>query len=320
MTGPYLPLPHFSTLTLTGKDRLNWLHNLCTQNIKSLAAGSVVESFFTNVKGKVIGHGWIAIFPEEVRIIGDPDQAKRLAPHFDRYLFREEVVILDPSPNWSFVGYPHSSLPERSDWTMIGDPVSSHLAISHTPEGSWAWQGNWLGPTSWMLAIPADLSAAWSERHVMESDLNAWHRHRLRHGIPFMHCDIDEQSLPQELDRDPWAISFQKGCYLGQETIARLDALGQVQKKLVCWQCVDSPSDLAEPLSAGTSLYLGDQVAGQITSVVESIGDAGYLGLAIIKRMAFQAATLSTASGRIVQLSSIPQPASSSDQGSQLAR
>ncbi len=90
-----------------------------------------------------------------------------------------------------------------------------------------------------------------------------FHRRRVAAFFPWFGVDIDPSHLPQEADRDAKAISFNKGCYLGQETVARLDALGQVQKKLVKWkvQC-----DVE--VTTGVELKAADRVVGRLTTIV----------------------------------------------------
>src|SRR5690606_22235947 len=80
----------------------------------------------------------------------------------------------------------------------------------------------------------------------LEGDVAAetFHALRVAAGYPWYATDFDDSHLPQEVNREPETISFTKGCYLGQETIARLDALGQVQKKLVQWSIQDDADEV----------------------------------------------------------------------------
>ncbi len=84
--------------------------------------------------------------------------------------------------------------------------------------------------------------------------LSEWQTLRIRNRWPVLGADYDDRNLPQELDRDASAISFHKGCYLGQETVARLDALGQVQKKLVRLLIKLSPDQAVA--AAGERLFM----------------------------------------------------------------
>jgi folate-binding protein YgfZ len=98
-----------------------------------------------------------------------------------------------------------------------------------------------------------------------------------------MGIDIWDKCIPQEVDRTAQAICFTKGCYLGQETIARLDALGQIQKKLSIVQ-----SELPA-LCSGSQLLAGEKEVGRITSSVQS--NAGSTALAVLRRGFYEPGT-----------------------------
>jgi folate-binding protein YgfZ len=88
---------------------------------------------------------------------------------------------------------------------------------------------------------------------------------RLEGGFPWFPWDITEKNLPQEVGRDSSAISFSKGCYLGQETVARLDALGHVNRRLCGVRC-----DGTQMPNGGESLLADEKPVGQITSAAFS--------------------------------------------------
>jgi folate-binding protein YgfZ len=104
--------------------------------------------------------------------------------------------------------------------------------------------------------------------------------------------EILEKSIPQELDRDHSAISFTKGCYLGQETIARLDAIGQLQKKLCCVRI-----DSREPVEPGTAVMKADQQIGQITSASLDPSGRYVIALAYLRRGNFESGLPITCNG-----------------------
>jgi folate-binding protein YgfZ len=120
-----------------------------------------------------------------------------------------------------------------------------------------------------------------------------WQQLRTAHFWPLMGVDIWEKCIPQELDRTEQAISFTKGCYLGQETIARLDARGQIQKKL-------SLLRIDGPVQPQQKLLFNDQEVGQITSAVAS--NHGFLALAVLRRGFFELDTRLTCCGFAAQV------------------
>jgi folate-binding protein YgfZ len=114
----------------------------------------------------------------------------------------------------------------------------------------------------------------------------AFHALRIEAGTPFFGVDFDEDSFPQEVGRDREAIRFTKGCYLGQETVARIDALGHVNQKLVGVRFFGS-----EVPAAGTELSLGGKKVGRVTSATVSPQLQAPLALALVRREANAAGT-----------------------------
>ena len=100
---------------------------------------------------------------------------------------------------------------------------------------------------------------------------------RVEKRTPWFGRDIDDSNLPQELLRDDKAISFNKGCYLGQETVARIDAMGKVNRVLV-------PVSIDAELPVGSELVVGDKAMGKLTSVAWSPSQNTWLGMAIVRR------------------------------------
>jgi folate-binding protein YgfZ len=131
---------------------------------------------------------------------------------------------------------------------------------------------DFLGPSTVLALVASDVvgsvcgSLAQKDIEVLpEPD---FHRARVHAGFPWYGIDIDEKNLPQEADRDASAVSFSKGCYLGQETVARLDALGQVQRKLVKW------SIAGKTPSQGATLDCDGKTVGRLTSIAQTNGEA----------------------------------------------
>src|SRR5690606_20586101 len=114
---------------------------------------------------------------------------------------------------------------------------------------------------------------------IMRCDAEVIEVMRIENGAPLYGVDITPENLPQEVARDAEAIHFKKGCYLGQETVARIDALGHVNKLLVQ---VKFPADAQ--VSPGDELLVGEKKAGRVTSVCDSPAVNGQLALAYVRR------------------------------------
>jgi folate-binding protein YgfZ len=261
-------LGHRTQIELSGPDRATFLHNFSTNEIRKLAAGSGCEAFLTNVQGKTLAHGFVFATGETLVFETVSGQAEKILKHLDHYLVSERVELADRSQKWSElllagpsarqmlagisnVPPPQAQLSHMSA-TLAGRPVSLRMADLTGPEG-------------FLISSSADelaqVSAALEEAGATSCGDAAFSAARVEWGFPFFGAEISDNNLPQEVGRDALAISFTKGCYLGQETIARIDALGHVNKTLVGIRFTGS----AVP-PVGSELFAGDKVVGQVTS------------------------------------------------------
>ena len=88
-------IEHRTLIEVRGNDRHTFLHNLCTNDIKTLKPGDSCEAFFTNVQGKTLCHTLLFCLEDAVWISTDPELAEQLLPHLDKYLIREDVQVVD---------------------------------------------------------------------------------------------------------------------------------------------------------------------------------------------------------------------------------
>jgi folate-binding protein YgfZ len=248
-------------LELRGADRVKFLNSFCTNDIKRLQPDESCEAFICNVKGHVLAHIQVFCRDDALWLDTVPGQAERLAAHLDRYLIREDVQIVDRTAD--FVAFIVTG--EQADGFKIGVAPNARLV--------WLEKGN----------IP---SGSPCRREALEIV-------RIEQGYPWFGIDVSEENLPQEVDRNQQAISFTKGCYLGQETVARIDALGHVNKTL-CQ--VAFTGQMVPPV--GTGLSSGDKVVGHVTSAVWSPKHKAPLALAYVRRGSNDAGTkLSSSAG-----------------------
>lgn len=257
------------SLSVEGEDATQIANNLTTNDVKKLSVGESCETFITNVRGWTVAHA-IALRTESGFVfLGIHPEPSLVADHFDRYIIREDARVA--VQDIVLLGLPVSvdKLPPPDDVT----PGAGGFLI---PRFAFGMQAFLATSTSHADAVKQKLLAA---GYLEGSDVD-FEQLRIRSAWPKQGIEIGEKTIPQELDRDEEAISFTKGCYLGQETIARLDALGQLQKKLCLLDI------------AGTSAKLGDAITlagkdvGTITSTIEA--DSHVLALAILKRSGFK--------------------------------
>ncbi len=260
-------LDGWTTLRLVGVDRASFLHNMCTNDIRNLPVGGQCEAFLTDVKGKIVGHVVVLAEPDQLTLITVPEQADNLIAHLNRYIIREDVRLTDDSRNRNWAIY--FGWEEPVDEPSIGQPFHRLGPEITVAPCTFVWlRGAWIGTTN-----DVDFDALDADGCTEP----VWHALRIESGWPLFGVDFDSSHLPQEVGRDARAINFRKGCYLGQETIARIDALGHVNKRLATVR-------LAEEAPVGAELTAGGQVVGALSSVTWSPRLEAWLALAMLRR------------------------------------
>jgi folate-binding protein YgfZ len=220
----------------------------------------------TDAKGRIVGHGIVWAGPESLVLRTTAGQAEKLLAHLEYYLIRDDVQLQERSADWSelFLSGPIAE-------TVLGSRASPVCSILEAPWPAFLLRSD----RSSMAPLWASLVEAGAEpcgRRALEAL-------RIERGWPFYGRDMTEANLPQEVGRDRQAISFQKGCYLGQETIARLDSRGHVNKILVGLKF-----EAAEVPPAGTELAHQGRPAGQVTSAAFSPDLGCGIALAYVRR------------------------------------
>lgn len=263
-----VPLDRRTKIRLTGKDRASFLNNLCTNEVVKLAAGQGCEAFFCDVKGKIVGHALVLIQEDGILLDATPGQNARLMPHLDRYIIREDVALTDLTDDQSDLYIAGPSAAEVLATVGLADLPADRLAHAES-----SWQGltlhvtrvDWTQPGGWLVtSSPAAIElllAALLGEGVPQASAEELEAARIEALTPRYGQDITDANLPQEVARETQTINFRKGCYLGQETVARIDALGHVNKTL-CGVVFEGES-VPPP---GTELVAGDKAAGQVTS------------------------------------------------------
>lgn len=274
-------------IEVTGRDRARFIHNLCTNDILRLTPGSGCEAFVTNVQGKTIGHGLIFCLEESLVLISVPGQQEKLIAHWDRYLITEDVQLYDRSSVWqswlvagpqldevlaTFLGSAAASVQQFKDQatlnTVAVEAAGTALRFFRVP---------WLGSAAWLIVSDAtssdSVAAAMQAAGAPVASAASFHLARIDAGYPWFGWDITDKNLSQEVNRTEQAISFRKGCYLGQETVARLDALGHVNRLLTQMETSDS-----QVPAAGDVLLSDGQSVGEVTSAgLSPANDRGHV-------------------------------------------
>jgi folate-binding protein YgfZ len=255
-------------LDVLGPDRAKFLHNLTTNDVKRLAVGRGHEAFVTSLQGKTLGYVTLLATDDRIILRTDPGALPLLLPHLQKYGVFDEVSLA-PSPTFEF----HLIGPEADErLRSVGGEPPDEMDLAHrmTLVGNDAVRAVRESPTGrpGLTLIGDDGAAArvlgqLAERAPLrEIDPDEFETMRIEAGTPVFGRDVTADNLPQEVGRDSRAISFVKGCYLGQETVARIDALGHVNKLL---KGLVFPAGTIVP-PPGTVLEADGKTVGTITS------------------------------------------------------
>jgi folate-binding protein YgfZ len=298
---------HLDRLVLTGPDRHRFLNGLVTCEVAHLAPGRSVYGFFTDLKGRVLSDVTVLSVGDELWLELPPGCGGAMADHMARYKIADRVEILARQDRLPLTLFgpgreaPLSTLPDGGDWTVqVGrEPGNGEeVMVDRRPLGGLDATTLWVTPAvaeriaRFLLAAPA----------VGPVGLDAVEVWRVERGVPRFGADFGPDCFPQETGLVEEAVSFSKGCYLGQEVVARIHYRGQVQRTLVG---LLFSGEQAPP--QGSEVVLEGRPVGTVGSAVRSIALARPAGLAVVHRRAAEPGTrLEVATGGEAEVTPLP--------------
>ena len=223
---------------------------------------------------------------ELVTVETSPGLGGLLAEHLDRYIIRERVEVIDRTGDLGgllVVGPESASVLTGAADERAAPDVWRRAAFAIGGVAPVTQRVDALGsPGYWISANAGELPAVW--KHLVDAGARpagaeAFHAIRIEAAFPLSGLDVTDANFPQEVDRDAAAISFTKGCYLGQEPIARIDAVGHVNRKLRRVQ-FDAPH--VPEVGAAIQSDGGDSI-GAVTSSARVPGADSAIALAMLK-------------------------------------
>jgi hypothetical protein len=275
---------YWSCIELRGTDRARLLNSLGTNRLDDLAPGQGRETFLTDAKGHILAHGMVVADEQSMSFVTAAPRGNAIVDHFRKYIIREDVRVADRSVQtaiWFLGGRRAGSLLED-----LGIPVplepGEHADAVVEGVGVKVCRVDVAGPVGFLLVVPQDharlIAGILRNVELKTCVREAFDSARIQWGWPLDRVDISTANLPQEVGRDDRAISFTKGCYLGQETVARIDSLGHVNKRLTL---VRFPSG---QLAASADLSVKGKPVGTTTSMGYSPEFACPVALAYVRR------------------------------------
>lgn len=279
-------------LELSGAERQAFLHNFCTHDIKSLRIHAGCEAFLCNIKGRLLGHVLAFSGEEAIWIESVPQQASALVNHLQRYAALADVKLHDRTTNFTefLIAGPQSdatlgrlNLPSLGNW--------NHRIIPNAVSGQSLWikRADLFEIPGYWLSMPREVGPHFHEQLVRiglsQGSTQAFEALRIEAAFPCYGVDLSDENLAQEANRTGQAISFTKGCYLGQEPIARLHAMGHVNKELKRFEIVATSPECLTP-ECPTVLTHPDDASkeiGRLTSIAWSPRRQTFVALGMIR-------------------------------------
>lgn len=253
-----------------GTDAVSFLDGLLSQHVAGLLPGEVARAFLLEPRGRLRALLWVLRGDDAVGLVCDAGRGAGLAGELERFRFRVDAQIRA------------ETRPIAELWGPASPAVLS--AAGCAEPGGWTEHAGVLVAALPLAGLDRFLVAGRSAPGLVEAGgvaagVTAATAVRVEAGEPRMGVDVDERTIPHETGLVPFAVSFTKGCYLGQELVARIDSRGHVNRHL---RGVVVADGVLPP--EGAVLQAGEAEVGRITSVVESPALRAAVGLSLTRR------------------------------------
>lgn len=268
-------------LRVTGEDRVSFIHGMVTQDITGLPEGAWAYAALCTAKGAMVADARVIKLATEVLLDTEPGYGARLNEHLQKFLISENAEIVDVSSERAVLAVIGPSSAEAVK--KLGLPVPEGTQVVEA-EGTLVLGHGLYGVPAYELFVSRGRAAEVKQKLALpEIGAEAFELLRVEAGVGRMGVDMEETTIPLEANLER-GISYNKGCYIGQEVIARATFRGAVNKKLMGLKF-----DAALP-ARGAELRKNGKVIGRVTSVVES-PTHGKIGLGYVHRTLLDAGT-----------------------------
>ena len=282
----WLDLADRAVLSVTGPDSVEWLQGMLSNDVAALGPGEGIPAAVLNIQGKILAD--VRVFRTADAFLLDLDEplVSGVLEHLDRYLIADEVEIADLSGELAMV----SIQGPGSETALSGLFEDPSLPVEDLGHGEVEALGGWVrvirathtGKPGFDLVVPRErlmeMAALPGVRGIPWIGLDAGEILRIEAGIPRYGVDMDADTLLLETCLDH-AVSFTKGCYLGQETVERIHSRGHVNRRLVGLKVEgDVVPDARDPVIGA------DRAIGRVTSAAASPGLGCPIALGYVHR------------------------------------
>jgi tRNA-modifying protein YgfZ len=258
-----IDLSNRAKLRVTGADRVRFLNGQLTNDLSDAKPGQTTYACVLTAKGKLCGDLFVTPIEDAFLLDCHPALRETLAARLEKYAIADDVQFSD-----------------QTDEFGLFHTLATKLPDAILPEGIVS-RANRFGVEGYDLLVPVTLQGVVSQllkENVLQP--GAVETFRIERGIPEWGHELNENVIPNEAGLDQRAVSYTKGCYVGQEVISRLKSLGHINRKLCGVQLIEG-----SVLASGQKLINDSaQQTGFVTSAARSEQLGAWIGLAYVKR------------------------------------
>ena len=286
-------------VSVNGDDRASFLQGLLCQDVAGQTPGTLRYGFFLSPKARILFDSWIGVLPDRILLspsLFSKEEEEAFLAHLKKYLFFRTKATLS-SETGAFISAALVGPEALALATPLFDPGAEEEGVRRLSEGGFAFlrpgigafdadTGGWID--LWLPAEGAGERLKGLEDRVLSRggqrlDDTGLEVYRVERGVPAVPAELNEGHFPAEAGLDTLAVSYNKGCYVGQEPVTRLKFQGQLSRKLVGIR-LDGPIVSEMTLPRHLLASNDNTEAGTLTSLVSSVVCGGPVGLAYVKR------------------------------------
>ena len=296
-----LDLSFRGRICLTGADRVRFLHGQVTNDVNGLSEGLGCYAALTTAKGKMQADLNIYRLQEELLLDFEPGLTEMVSQRLEGFIVADDVQVVDVAPLYGLLSVQGpraggvltgvdpfrretSQLDKPFVFIKVSDPALGEMYLMNQPR---------LGTRGFDLFVPTPALGALAEKLIASAKTiagrpcgwRAFEMARIEAGIPRFGVDMDETNFPQECGIESRALSYTKGCYIGQEVLNRIHTLGHVNKELRGLRLAD---DLKNLPGKGDKLFHDGKEVGYVTSSLNSPSMEANIALGYVRKDANQ--------------------------------
>ncbi len=277
-TAGVMDLSFRSRICLVGADRARFLHGQVTNDVKKLRAGEGCYAAITTAKGKMESDLNIFALADELLLDFEPGLTKKISERLEKFIVADDVQIVEAAPHYGLLSVqgPKAETMIRALGLFADIPAQplGSVKISDATLGEiYLVNDARLGGSGFDLFVPNNSLGAVADKLIAAAKQiggraagwQAFETARIEAGIPRFGADMDESNIPLECGIEARAVTYNKGCYIGQEVINRIHSVGHVNRELRGLRLAD---DLKNLPSRGDKIFHGDKEVGCVTSAV----------------------------------------------------